>query len=56
MTWNGKEILTDFVYPPIPIRTMDWAAWIDGSEDLGMTVGRGASRDIAIADLIDQLA
>lgn len=53
MTWNGIEIKTDFVYSPIPIRTMDWAAWLDGHEERGSTYG--PSRNIAIANLLQEL-
>lgn len=51
---NNEEIKTSFDYPPIPIRTMDWSAWLDGREESGPT-GRGASEDMAVADLLQQL-
>jgi hypothetical protein len=53
MTWNSVRIATSFDYPPVPFREMDWAAWLDGHEE--GRVGYGASRDIAIADLLQQL-
>lgn len=46
-----RKIITDFVYPPIPVRTMDWAAYYDGCEE--GPVGHGATEAEAIADLID---
>ena len=54
MTWNGQRIRTSHDYPPIPIRTFDWSAWIDGHEENG-PYGQGPTRDIATADLIEQL-
>lgn len=48
------RIVTSHVYPPIPFRGADWAAWYDGDEpndDGQMAVGRGATEEAAIADL-----
>lgn len=39
-------------YPPIPIRTMDWCAYIDGREEDGF-YGYGRTREAAIRDLIE---
>jgi hypothetical protein len=47
-------ICVDFVFPPIPVRSFDWAAWIDGTEERGC-YGRGATREAAVADLYEQL-
>jgi hypothetical protein len=55
VTWNGRAIKTHFDYPPIPNRNFDWSAWIEGTEDEGMTTGRAATRGQAIADLLEQL-
>lgn len=30
LTWNGEPIITSFDYPPIPIRSFDWSATLDG--------------------------
>lgn len=49
------SIRTRFVYPPIPDCAWDWEAVVDGSEDIGSTVGRGPTECQAIADLIEQL-
>jgi hypothetical protein len=46
------EIVTEFVYPPIPIRTFDWSAVRDGYEG-GDLIGRGATEAEAIADLLE---
>lgn len=49
------RILTDFVYPPIPIRKFDWSA-IDGDtyDGEGCPVGYGATEQEAIDDLLSQ--
>jgi hypothetical protein len=45
-----EKIVTENVYPPIPIRQFDWAAHYDDPEG---PVGWGATREAAIADLIN---
>ena len=47
-------IRTEFEYPPIPIRSFDWSATLHGYEP-GDPIGRGATEDEAIADLLDQI-
>ena len=47
------KILTSFDYPPIPDRSSDWSAWIDGQEELG--TGRGRTEAEAIEDLRERL-
>lgn len=54
LTWNGEKVRVNFDYPPIPIRSFDWSAWLDGREEFG-PYGCGPSRDMAIADLLEQL-
>jgi hypothetical protein len=49
------RIITTYVYPPIPVRTSDWSAHIDGREEDG-PYGWGRTRDEAVADLEEQLA
>jgi hypothetical protein len=53
------KIRTEFVYPPIPIRSMDWSAvdddTYDGAEDSHCPIGRGATEQEAIDDLKSQL-
>jgi hypothetical protein len=46
-----KKIVTTFVHPPIPIRSMDWCAYYDGEEERGH-YGEGATEEAAIADLL----
>lgn len=49
-----KKIVTQHVYPPIPIRQFDWVAWWDGDEpddDGQMRHGSGATEQEAIDDL-----
>ena len=44
------KVQTEYVYPPIPDRSMDWAAYRDPE---GLT-GRGPTERAAIADLLEQ--
>lgn len=46
-------LIVDCIYPPIPIRQFDWAAYVDGHED--GVVGYGPTREAAVADLYEQL-
>lgn len=47
-----EPIQTDFIYPPIPIRSMDWTAFRDPER----RAGYGATEAEAIADLLEQEA
>ena len=47
-------VQTAFADPPIPVRSHDWQAWLDGQED-GGAVGNGATEDAAVADLLAQV-
>jgi hypothetical protein len=50
------KIIATLIYPPIPIRSMDWQAVYDNDEpdDEGrMDVGHGVTEAEAIADLIE---
>jgi hypothetical protein len=53
MRIGSATVKTNFDYPPIPIRSMDWSAWLDGREE--WHIGRGATESAAIADLREQL-
>lgn len=50
----ARKIITEFVYPPIPIRTCDWCAYLDGYEP-GNKIGWGTTEEEAKADLLEQL-
>lgn len=50
-----EDIFVDFIHPPIPLRSFDYAATSDGYEP-GDPIGYGATRDEAAQDLIDQLS
>lgn len=52
-----REIITSFEFPPIPDRRFDWSAIFDdydGAEDSRCPIGRGPTREAAIADLMEQ--
>lgn len=46
------KIITRYIYPPIPIRTMDFCTFYDGDEESGPR-GWGRTEAEAIADLQD---
>lgn len=48
-----RQIVTDYIYPPIPIRNSDWVAIFDGDEEQGLR-GYGATEEAAKADLVEQ--
>lgn len=63
-TINGRKIRTTHECPPIPIRSMDWSAIDDDTYDVDCDqdgffstspVGRGATEEEAINDLLEQL-
>lgn len=47
-----NKIITEFVNPPIPVRSMDWQAVYEGYDD-GDPIGSGATEQEAIDDLED---
>ena len=47
-------IHTDYICPPIPLRSHDWQATLDGYEP-GDPIGRGLTEHDAIVDLIEQI-
>lgn len=49
---NTRRIVTSHVYPPIPIRSHDWCAYVDGREEDGR-YGWGTTEAEAIQDLQD---
>ncbi len=46
------DLKTSFAYPPIPVRCMDWQAWLDGCEENG-PYGTGSTEEAAVADLME---
>lgn len=48
------KIVTNFVYPPIPIRDFDWCARIDGREEEG-PYGWGRTKELAVQDLMRKI-
>jgi hypothetical protein len=57
MTEKPAWIKTEFVYPPIPIRNMDWSAIDDRhyGGDPSDSIGRGEIEQESIDDLMDQI-
>jgi hypothetical protein len=51
----ARKIVTSHVYPPIPVRTMDWCAYYDGEEEAG-SYGWGRTEAEAIADFQENYA
>jgi len=48
---NSREIVTQRLTPPIPVRCCDWTATY-ADYDLGDPIGYGATEEEAINDLI----
>ena len=49
-------IKVSFDYPPIPIRSFDWSAYVDDTYDgPGCPLGHGPTEAAAISDLYDQM-
>jgi hypothetical protein len=48
------RLVVNFVNPAIPIRSCDWEAYVDGREE--SEIGRGATKQSAIDDLVEQIA
>jgi hypothetical protein len=53
------NIVTEHVYPPIPDRSCDWSAidsdTYDGAPDSHCPIGRGPTKEAAVADLLEQI-
>lgn len=47
-----QRILTEAVFPPIPLQHYNWRAWRDGNEESG-PFGYGATKQEAIDNLHD---
>jgi hypothetical protein len=46
-----RKIITENVYPPIPLPDFDWCAYREGDEEIASKHGWGATEAEAIADL-----
>lgn len=46
------KIRVEHVLPPIPIRSFDWCAYVDGEEERG-NYGYGRTKEAAINDLLE---
>ena len=53
-TINGRKICLCFIYPPIPDRSNDWMAYLEGDEEEGVR-GWGETKFAAIDDLLANL-
>jgi hypothetical protein len=50
------KIRTEFVYPPIPTRSVDWTAVDDETyAGPGSPIGMGPTEEAAIADLLEEI-
>lgn len=50
---DKSEIVTNHVYPPIPDRSHDWIAYLDGHEE-SQEYGTGATEREAIVDYVNK--
>jgi hypothetical protein len=48
-------IRTSHIHPPIPIRSYDWMAWVDGREENTSLQGYGPTEEQAIAELRERI-
>lgn len=46
------KIITEFIYPPIPVRRYDWSAVRDGYDE-GDPIGYGETEQAAINELLE---
>ena len=49
-----RRVIIEHIYPPIPDRSTDYCAYLDGYEP-GELIGYGPTAEIAKADLQDQI-
>jgi hypothetical protein len=47
-----KKIITSHVYPPIPLRHLDWCAYYDGEEE-DQNYGWGKTKEEAVKNLLE---
>lgn len=51
---TSVRIRTDYIFPPIPVRSFDWQATGDSYEP-GHPIGHGRTEQEAIEDLLEQM-
>lgn len=49
---SEPKIITEYVFPPIPLRHWDWRAYREDWEEPGDPMGEGPTEQAAIADLL----
>ena len=54
MTDTKPRIIVERVNPPIPIRSFDWVAYLDGYEP-GSPQGYGSTAEEAVSDLSERM-
>lgn len=52
MNRYDREIVTQHVYPPIPLRMFDWCAFRDGDEENPSRIAWGPTEDAAVSELM----
>jgi hypothetical protein len=52
-TPDGRKIVTRHVNPPIPDRSSDWSAHLEGEEE--GSYGIGPTEEAAVADLLEKI-
>jgi len=50
-TLSGKDIITVWCHPPIPVRDYDWCAYHEGDEEIAGRYGWGKSEMEALDDM-----
>ena len=56
LAWDGEKYIaveTKYVHPPIPERSKDWEACVEGKEE--WVTGRGATMQSAVIDLMSRI-
>jgi len=50
-TLSGKDIITVYCHPPIPVRDYDWCSYRDGDQETAGRYGWGKTEHEAIDDM-----
>ena len=54
-TGKPTRVRTQYVYPPIPVRSHDWQAWDDNLGADCSPIGEGATEQEAITNFLEQI-